>query len=185
MKKLPIYNITLNGAEGIQKMSLVEYPAVEDNFLKFEDEKQLKFSIDEDKRIVFGVALRANFPIYRCDYKGEYYVVFSPDVIRDLYEKFMIDGRFNLINLDHSKDTNGVHLIQSFIKSVKDGITPVGFEHIADGSWFVAYKIDNEDVWRSVKEGKFNGFSVEGFFNLEESVEEKSDFEKLLDALVG
>lgn len=184
MNKLPIYNVVLQNAEGIKKMSLVEYPAVEDNFLKFNEEQQLQFSINEDQRIVFGVALRANYPIYRCSPNlGEYYVVFSKETIIDLYEKFMIDQNFNKVNLNHNNDTEGVYLIQSFIKNTSSGINPIEFEHIEDGSWFCAYKIENEQVWEDVKSGKFNGFSVEGYFGLEEE-QPKQDIESLIDEIL-
>lgn len=185
MKHLPIYNIVLGDAEGINKMSLVEFPAVEDNFLKFADEHQLQFSVDEEQHIVFGVALRADFPIYRYSpTMGEYYVVFSAETIKELYEKFMIDQNFNNINLEHYKDTKGVYLLQSFIKNTEAGINPIGFEHIENGSWFTAYKVENEDVWNDVKSGKFNGFSVEGFFELEEP-KQTNELEDLIDELLS
>ena len=82
--------------------------------------------------------------------------------------KFMIDQNFNNINLEHYKDTKGVYLLQSFIKNTEAGMNPIGFEHIENGSWFAAYKVENEDVWDLIRSGKFNGFSVEGFFELEE-----------------
>ena len=183
MNKLPIYNITLGDAKGILKMSLVDNPAVEDNFLKFEDEHQMQFSVDEEQHIVFGVAMRANYPIYRFSPSmGEYYVVFSAETIKELYEKFMIDQNFNNINLNHSKDTEGVYLLQSFIKNTEAGINPVEFEHIEDGSWFTMYKVENETVWNDVKSGKYNGFSIEGYFDLEQP---KDEIEELIDELLS
>ena len=81
----------------------------------------------------------------------------------------------NNVNLNHDKETKGVYLIQSFIKDTEKGINPVGFEDVSDGSWFCAYKVNNEEVWKEIKEGKFNGFSVEVFCNLERTVEEEKD----------
>ena len=115
MNRLPIFNIVLGDAEGIQVMSLVDYPAVESNFLAFSEQKELKFSYDDEEHIVFGVALRADYPIYRFDRMGEYYVVFTKDVIKQLYEKFLTENLMNNVNLNHDKETKGVYLIQSFI----------------------------------------------------------------------
>lgn len=171
---IPIYNIVLGGAEGIKKMSLVEYPAVESDFLAFAKQEPLKFSVDEEQHIVFGCALRANYPIYRFDWRGEYYVVFSAETIKELYEKFMIEGA-NKVNLEHSTDTEGVYLIQSFLKDTKKGVSPIGFEDVEDGSWFCAYKVLNDEVWEQVKAGEFKGFSVEGFFELEETYQDELD----------
>lgn len=165
---LPIYKIVLGDAEGINMMSLVEYPAVESDFMAFSKDASLKFSIQsEDKHIVAGCALRANYPIYRNQNGKEFYVVFTSEAIDELYQKFMIEGHISDVNLEHSENTKGVHLIQSFIKNSECGINPAGFEDCEDGSWFVFYKIDNEDVWKQVKSGTFNGFSVEGMFELE------------------
>lgn len=183
MSKLPIYNILLDNAEGIQIMSLVESPAVESDFITFSKE-ELKFSINEEENIVFGCALRANYPIYRVSPQiGEYYVVFSKEVIKQLYEKFLIEERVSEVNLEHTYKTDGVHLIQSFIKDIDKGINPKGFEEVEDGSWFCAYKVTNKEVWDQVKEGKFKGFSVEGFFNLQLD-EPKDEFESLIDEIL-
>lgn len=174
--KLPVYNIVVGDGTEIDKMSLVESPAVEVDFLKFAEETPIKFSIDVDRHIVFGCALRADFPIYRNDERlGEYYVNFTRDAIDKLYQKFLVTNKFNNVNLDHSTDTEGVYLIQSFIKDESKGINPVGFEDVADGSWFCAYKVVNEGIWNEVKEGKFRGFSVEGLFEMQPQEETIDD----------
>jgi hypothetical protein len=41
---------------------------------------------------------------------------------------------------------------------------PDKFNQEADGSWFISMKIDNDDIWKSVLDGTFKGFSVEGLF---------------------
>lgn len=183
MKKLPIYKILIGEAEGIQKMSLVDTPAVESDFLKFEKQEEMKFSIDEEQHVVFGCALRCNYPIYRnSPVMGEYYVVFDADNINKMYEKFMCNP--NKVNLQHQVDTNGVYLIQSFIKNTAKGINPVGFEDIEDFSWFCAYKVENEAVWEMVKKGEFNGFSIEGTFELEEVKEPVKCEKDLIDEIL-
>lgn len=192
MDKLPIYNIVLGDAEGITKMSLVESPAVESDFLAFDKQEKMKFSMDEEQHIVFGCALRADFPIYReSEEFGQYYVVFSKDTIKQLYEKFMKDKHIMDVNVDHSDDVNGVYMIQSFIKNSNAGMNPVGFEDISEGSWFVAYKVENEEVWEKVKTGDFKGFSVEMYSNIElksskqeRAPQEIDDIEALIDELL-
>lgn len=180
MEELPIYNIVATEEDGINKMSLVNSCAVHVDFIKLSEQKEMTFSIaDEDQHIVFGCALRADYPILRIDPNiGKFYIVFDKDVIKDLYEKFMIEGLNNNVNLEHKTDTDGVYMLQSFIKDENNGINPVGFEECADGSWFCSYKILNEDVWADVKAGKFNGFSIEGNFHFkyEEPADEWDNF---------
>lgn len=182
--QIPIFNIALGNSKGLCKMSLVQTPAVDVDFMAFKEQEPLKFSVDEEQRCLFGCALRADYPIYRCDeVYGEYYVVFSKETIRQLYEKYMVDGLNNEVNLEHKMDTNGVYMLQSFVKDSEKGINPVGFEQVADGSWFVMYKVLNDDVWAQVKDGQYNGFSVEMFGIIEKpKVEEEKD---LIDEVLG
>lgn len=184
--KLPVYNIVLGDADGIQKMSLVDMPAVESDFLAFAKEnQQLLFSADEEQHIVLGCALRADYPIYRYnECLGEYYVVFTKETIKQLYEKFMIEGRVGDVNLNHDQDTQGAHLIQSFIKDTDKGINPKGFEDVKDGSWFCAYKIQDDALWRQIKDGKYNGFSVEGYFDLSEQFHKEQTLDEIIDELL-
>lgn len=85
----------------------------------------------------------------------------------------------NKVNLEHSVDTEGVYLIQSFIKNSEAGINPVGFEDIENGSWFTAYKVENEDVWQKIKSGELNGFSIEGMFTLlDTDIDIEQEFKK-------
>lgn len=181
---LPVYKIKINDCElGVAKMSLVESPAIESDFIALaQDKKPLQFSVDEEQHIVFGCALRANYLIYRNSLGGQntdYYVVFEPDTIKEIVQKFFRENRINLVNLEHSQDTTGCYLYTSFIKDTSKGINPVGFEDIDDGSWFVGYKIENPEVWSAIKAGHFKGFSVEGLFDFEP----KDEIDEIMDEL--
>lgn len=181
---LPTYNITLDDLAGLTKMSLVHSPAVQSAFLTFASNTKMNFSIDEEKRIVFGCALRADFPIYRVLPNGEEcFVVFTREVIEELVKKFMLEQKGTLVNLEHNTDITGVYLIESLIKDTPRGISPTGFEDIADGSWFVAYKVDNEDVWQRVKNGDFTGFSVECIIGITPKEDEINDLNDLIKQL--
>lgn len=168
MRKLPLYNVVLGGEDGIQVMSLVEHPAVEIDFIALSDAKPIALSLDEEKHIVTGCALRADFPIYRRDKDNfEYYVVFTKDVILQLRDKFMRDQKTTMVNLEHQTTVDGCYLISSYIKDASNGINPVQFKDVPDGSWMTSYKIENPDVWNKIKSGEINGFSIEGYINLE------------------
>lgn len=185
MRKLPLYNIVLGSSDGIQVMSLVESPAVESNFIALtEQSKPMMFSVDEDKHIVTGCALRADFPIYRRDKDNfEYYVVFSKDVILQLRDKFMREQKTAMVNLEHQTPVDGCFLISSYIKDTSNGINPVQFSDIPDGSWMTSYKIENEDVWKQIKSGDFKGFSIEGTFDFQ-LAPQKDELEELIDEIL-
>lgn len=178
---IPIFNATISASdEGIWKISLVDEPAVESDFIAFKKEaKPMKFSIDnEEQRMVTGVIMRADFNIYRYDEEyGEYYIRYSKETIKQMAEKMMIDNTFNNINIMHTDgtDVQGVNLVELFIKDTEKGIDPAGFQDIENGSLFATYKIWNDDIWEQIKEGTFRGFSLEGYFQIEKAQLRKKD----------
>lgn len=177
--KLPVYEALVDDADcGIWKISLVDNPAVESNFLYFNSDKKVCYSIDdEDKHIVTGVLMRADWPIYRNDGGYEYYIKYSKETIRIMAEKMMCDNTFNNINLQHmdGTDVDGVNLCQIFIKDSDSGISPKGFEDIEEGSLFCTYKVENPEIWKSIKQGVFKGFSLEGVFDIKQVQFRKED----------
>lgn len=164
---LPLYKAVFpQEADGILRVSLVDRPAVESDFMFFSKVERVQtYSVaDEEKRLVRGVILRADYPIYRVDpHIGEYYIMFDPKEIRELAERYLYDGRQNRVNVMHEANSEvaGVNLRQIFIKDSKNGIDPKGFEQIEEGSLFGEYHITNDAVWEEVKKGTYKGFSVE------------------------
>ncbi len=173
---LPIYDIVYGELTGV---SLVERPAIESDFMLFNKQSQsMNFSFDEEKHIAFGPALIADKPIYRRGAHGEeFYVVFSKDVIEQMFTDFM-KKKVSHFNLEHLFDTKDVFLLESFIK--REGIQPVGYEDVADGSWFIAMKVEDEDIWNDVKSGLYNGFSVECTVD----IEPKDELDDIVDELL-
>lgn len=157
IQKLPIYDIVMGDMDCL---SLVARPAIEEDFMLFSEAEELRFSTDDEKHIAFGAAMVADKPIIRRNDDGSlFYVVFSADVIRSLVQSFMANPEHTFSEDHNGKALEGVTIIESFFK--RDGLQPKGFEHIADGSWFVSLKIDNEQVWQDLKSGKRKGFSIE------------------------
>lgn len=167
---IPVFNATLDEDCGIIRVSLVDDPAVSKNFQVFKaNARPMLYAVqDEDKHLVRGVIMRADYPIYRRDKSlGEYYIVYKPDVIRQMAEKYLTEDRANNVNIMHKEgsDVEGVNMVQWFIKGA--GVAIDGFDDIADGSLFAEYHVTNEDVWAEIKAGTYKGFSLEGYFNLE------------------
>ncbi|MAG26067.1 hypothetical protein CMI47_10855, partial [Candidatus Pacearchaeota archaeon] len=46
---------------------------------------------------------------------------------------------------------------------------PKGFEKVPNGSWWGSLRVENNEVWELVKNGKVKGFSVEGMFGQDKS----------------
>ena len=166
---LPVFDALVPDEDtGMLKISLVDIPAVMSDFLVFNATREVQmYSIqDEEKRLVYGVVARANYPILRVSPKiGKYYIVFKPETIRVIAEKYLADGLQNEVNVMHKTDVDGVRMVQYLIKDTERGIAPTGFDDIADGSLFAEFHILNDDVWEAVKDGTYKGFSLEGVFD--------------------
>ena len=68
---------------GVDAISLVESPAISENWVALNKEKEYKFkAVDEDKQILIGALLVPNRMIYRRDGKDEYYIHFTKDLLR-------------------------------------------------------------------------------------------------------
>lgn len=169
MERLPLYRVEYTDGKdtGVLAVSLVDMPAVESDFIKFgKDDKvrRIDFS-DEERHRVIGCVLRADFPIYRRTDDGyEYNVVFPREAILQLSQKMFSTGSFGVNNAQHDKKqdiSDKIEIAQMFIKDKERGINPVGFGDIEDGSLFAEYHIKDNDLWKEIKDGKINGFSVE------------------------
>lgn len=178
---LPVYWATLDDdAHGLSFVSLVDKPAIERNFVALAAAKRANVCAvaNEEKRLVYGPILRADFPIYRNDSeRGEYYIAFSADCIRKAVEKFLADKQAGNVNVMHEagSQVDGVHLVQLFIKNTAAGIAPAGFDDIEEGSLFGEYHVTDDDIWAAIKAGEFRGFSIEGNFSFST---QKSQFQQ-------
>jgi hypothetical protein len=168
---MKIYYINLEDAEGMLAISLVADPAVQKNFLCFSEDKPIKLQLaNEAEHKVTGVVCLADTPIYRRDdVKGEYYIVFTKETIKAMVDRYAKNGLFNSVNLEHNPENfvNSVFMVECFIKDVDKGISPTGFEDVPNGSLFCTFKVEDEKLWNEiVNTDHFNGFSLEGIFNL-------------------
>lgn len=196
MNKVYYINIDESEELGMFSVSLVDFPAVETQFLCFNEEKpkQLFFAKPEE-HIITGVALRADLPIYRVNPKtGEdYYVVFTKETIKKMIARYSKQGMMNNVDLQHSGElVSGVYMVESFIINDERGIRPKEFSDIEDGSWIVSYYVEDEDLWNKIKNGNdLNGFSISCMANLTEKFEKQEpdtpedEINKLIDELLN
>lgn len=193
---VPIYSaIVTDDGLGMEKISLVDDPAMESNFQFFANEEdRFKFSVqNEEQRHIFGVIIRADHPVLRLSAEGfPYYITFSKETIKTIVQKYFREGRQNNFNLMHTSgtDVDSVEMLQAFIKDKERGIDPKGFEDIEDGSLFGEFKVLDDTIWEDIKAGKFKGFSMEIFYDIEIPLEEEeeqlySDIQGLLDQIAN
>jgi hypothetical protein len=150
---------------GINAVSVVESPAIEENFVALaKHEVELK-EIDTEKRILMGAALIPNKKIYRRNKEEEFYIYFSEDTVRKAMELFFKKGNQNNATYEHKDAIKGMSVVESWLieDEKMDKSQLYGF-NLPKGTWMISMKVDNDEVWNDVKEGKIKGFSIEGYF---------------------
>jgi hypothetical protein len=156
-----------NEMSGIEAISVVERPAIEEDFIALKEHKEIKLAVDDEKRILMGAALIPNKKIFRKgeDEKDDYYIFFSEETVRKASELFLIKGNQNNSTFEHSIELKGMSVVESWIleDEEKDKSVKYGFD-LPIGTWLVSVKVNNDDVWKRVKDGEVKGFSIEGYF---------------------
>lgn len=186
MKKKKLKNYQIGENSEVLGISLVDSPAIESDFLFFSQQKPLYFENDE-KKMVYGAALIPDKPIYRRFDDEEFYVTFSKDVVEKLSQRFLKNGFQKNWTAAHERDIEGVTLTESWIKvdMEKDKSVALGLDaNLSEGTWFLGCKVENDDVWQSIKNGEYHGFSVESFVELEQfAIHSEIDEDSFLDKL--
>jgi hypothetical protein len=167
---------------GIEAISIVENPAIEEDFIALNSQEIQLAEVDKDKQILVGALLVPNKPIYRRKGDDEYYIYFSKDTIRKASEMYLIKGNQNNSTLEHHYKLSGLSLVESWI--VEDEVHDKSRKYNMDvpvGTWMGVVKVNNSEVWNDfVKTGKVKGFSIEGYFvdKMERPNEPINDFEE-------
>lgn len=172
-QKLPLYNLQVDMDDmysGMDAISFVDRPAIEVNWNTFNEEKKKSlFEVtNEDRRIVTGPVMLADTPIFRYnDVIGAYEVQFTKEKIFDMSIKYFKENKIHEVNLQHDskRKVDKVTLFEYFI--IERGNKTDLYPDLPDGSVMASFLVENEDVWKSIKDGEFNGFSLEGWFNEE------------------
>jgi hypothetical protein len=182
MAKLDIIELLIDETkleEGIDAISLVESPAIEENFVALSKQEIHLKTIDEEKRIIIGLALIPDLEIYRRQGEYEYNIIFSKDTVRKASELYMKRLKVHNSTLEHKEKTDGVFTIESWIvEDPKNDKTNIYGLNANVGSWAVVQKVENDEVWNDIKLGKYKGFSIEGIFS--EKEEKKKELSKAL-----
>jgi len=154
------------GEQGVFRMSTVESPAIKTQLVMFDDELQLLQFQDDEKQIIYSVAMRPNMLIPRKNIEGEPAMVFySEETVSDLQQNFFKNNSHNGATVNHDKNIrNDIYAFESWIVKdpEKDKATLLGMS-VQKGDWVLGQKVDNAEVWQDIKSGKLTGFSIEAY----------------------
>ena len=173
---MKLYELKINedeleeGSEqGIYAISLVENPAIEEDFIYLSkegaEEKVLLQEASDEQQTLIGAVLVPNKKIIRRDPQTneEYYIYFEADTIKKAQELYFKNKNNDKFTVDHKRAVNDIYVYESWI--VEDANFDKSRSYGLDlpvGSWVVMAKVENKKIWEEVKNGAYKGFSIEG-----------------------
>jgi hypothetical protein len=169
MAKVEIIELLIDETKeemGINAVSVVESPAIEENFIALKKHEVELKEVDAEKRILMGAALVPNKQIYRRNKDKEFYIYFSEDTVRKASQLFLIRANQNNATLEHEKKMlEGMSVVETWIiENEKMDKSRLYNFNLPKGTWMISMKVNNDEVWKKVKEGEVKGFSIEGYF---------------------
>lgn len=153
------------------------------------EQMRSQFTIDKEKRMLYSPAMKPGILIPRIDEltQEKYFVTFTPETIEKMAQRFLIEKRTDKTNYEHSEQKfDGVYLVESWIvNGEQDKAYTLGYtkQQIPKGTWFVGYRIDNDEVWSMIKKGQVKGLSIEGNFEYKLSAINMDDY--LLEEIIN
>jgi hypothetical protein len=181
-----IYKAKIKTKEnGLNILSMVETPAIEINYIKMEEEiNHIKMEVlDEEKNIVIAPALVPDMLIPRVHKGIKYYISFDKETIEQSLVKMSAEQKDQNVDINHSeKLINGAIVMEKFITHPNRVTQVKNFENLPIGTLFFTAKVIDEKLMSDIKAGKINGWSIDGFYDLEieEDVELTEDEIKIL-----
>jgi len=195
---LPVLNITIDKLhQGTDKISLVDFPAMAVDWLKFASitplvDDIIKFNFDtlQDQQKLAGPFIIPNKPILRehPETKQRFYVVFPTEVVQEIADRFNENLNGAKFNKQHTDDVEGVYVSENWVienPKLDKALYKFGHE-LPAGTWYGVVKVKNTDLWnKEILTGNLRGFSVEMLAGLKLSIDNAIIEETLLNKLEG
>jgi hypothetical protein len=170
--------------DGIEALSLVKFPATEENWVALNNHRIEFKSIDDEKRIIIGLALVPDKLIYRKNGDYEYNIKFSKETVKKAGQLYLKKLNNNNATLEHKTEVDGVSVVESWIvENPKMDKSAIYNLNATEGSWAVIMSIENDKVWQEIKDGTYLGISVEGYFSDEQKLSAQSEEDKLINKI--
>lgn len=137
-------------AQRIEQMQ-TDMNALVAEFQKQEDaeDRAMFRKFDVDKRLVYA-------EVYLPDVEDAHGHSMTAEEIEKMAHGFLKNRRSTNIDVNHDNNVDyGCAMVESFIARAGD-------PDYMPGAWVGVVKVDNDEIWRMVKEGEITGFSFEG-----------------------
>ena len=145
----------------------------------------------EDQQIVVGPAMIPDMEIIRKYDEGPdkgkpYWVSFTKEVIKKIAEKFMRELRNHDTNILHDPESDAKSYVMEtwIVENEQDKANSMYNMEVPIGTWMVSMRVTDPKVWKAIKAGKLNGFSIEGNFMSQDDYESYKKDKQLYDRVM-
>jgi len=119
--------------------------------------KLLKESLDKEKRLVYGVVIEPKSIDTDKEWTDEKEIEIACHNFMKYFQDFGIEHKISL--------SKGLVLVENYINPSNCFINGVMLQK---GSWVMVHYVEDEEIWKSIKEGELTGYSFEGLGFLED-----------------
>lgn len=120
----------------------------------------------KEKRLIYAMVYEPNV----LDTDAE--MMLEADVEKACHE-FMLKGYIaDAVDTDHNHIANACQIVECAVARKGDDLFP-------EGSWWVAIKCFNDEIWEGVKSGKYAGLSLEGTLIKLDAVADLEDYSEV------
>ena len=194
---MPVLRITVDKIhQGTDKISLVDFPAMQIDWLKFrgidvdksEGLEVFNFEALASEQKLAGPFIIPNKPILRehPETKQRFWVIFPTEVVQEIADRFNENLNGAKFNKDHSDDVEGVYVTENWIiENPALDKAKYKFKHdLPAGTWYGVVKVKNTDLWTNeIVTDRLRGFSVEMIaglsFSMNNAIIEETALSKL------
>lgn len=148
--------ITEDTFSGVIKLWPETMDEVDEQYLKKAHKPRVLCKSESHKTITF-VILEPGLE----DRNGD--IISADEIIKTAHE-FVINLDEKYVNVDHQPNTelDGVYFVESFVLPVD-----MDFDEgsVVAGSWLVAFKFEDDELYQAVLDGEYVGVSMEGYWS--------------------
>ena len=154
------------GDTGIFRMSIVENPAVKSQLVMFSGDVELLEFQDDERQVIYSMAMRPNTLIPRKDINGEPAMVFySEETCDSLLENFFKNNSHNGATVNHDKKVRqDMYIFEAWkvLDPERDKANALGIK-VEKGDIMMGQKIEDPEIWQKVKNKELTGLSFEAY----------------------
>lgn len=172
----PIYDIVIDeNSIGLTAISLVDYPAIQENWVAFSKQQMIWMSSAEKREIIAPILIPDQLILRKAEDGSLYYIRWRRETILQAAQKYIANGFFNNFTYMHptfyNKDMKYEDALEKDIYMLRmwtiedkndDAITKYGF-NLPEGTLMCHFKVHNRKLWQKIKNKEVMGCSIEAF----------------------